>query len=186
MARFKGRQVLKIHGGGELPFARPMVENPCPPGEHAERIYFPDVDPAEASPLNRIEKMREAGNDPFEIAAAEYNVRLGHITHGRQISRGATPDEESAGAKGDHQHIKAVCIKCGQLRELDHAPDKRVITECKNQGGSYGGSTQFRNNQGLAQRGFRVSYKVPESQRGDRRLESLQDAGFEVIFVRFS
>lgn len=186
MARFKGRKVLRIQGGGELPFARPLVEDPCPPGEHAERIYFPEVDSTEASPLQRIEKMKEAGNDAFEVAAAEHNVRMGHITHGRQISRSATPDEEMAGAKGDHQHIKAVCIRCGQLRELDHAPDKRTITECKNQEKSYGGSPQFRNNEALAKSGCRVSYKVPESQRRDRRLESLSNAGFDVVFVRFT
>ena len=186
MGRFKGRKVLMIQGGGELPFAQPMVENPCPPGEHAERIYFPEVDPAEANPLKRIEKMKEAANEAFEVAAAEHNVRMGHITHGRQISRGVTPDEELMGAKGDHQHIKAVCIKCGQLRELDHAADKRMITECKNQEQPYGGTTQFRNNQALVERGYRVSYKVPEFQRGDRRLESLSDAGFEVVFVRFA
>ncbi|WP_163993610.1 hypothetical protein [Pyxidicoccus caerfyrddinensis] len=185
MGRFKGRKVLMIQGGGEVPFARPMVENPCPPGEHSERIYFPEVDPAEASPLKRIEKMKEAGKDEFEIAAAEHNVRMGHITHGRQISRDATDEEMAAGLPGDHQHVRAVCIKCGKSRELDHAASKRDVTECKNQERSYG-SEQLMNNRVLAERGYKVSYKVPAARRTDRKVGKLTETGFDVVFVAFS
>jgi hypothetical protein len=184
MGRFRGRKVLMIQGGGELPFARPLVENPCPAGEHAERIYFPDVDPVEASPLKRIEKMKEAGNDPFEIAAVEHNVRAGHITHGRQISRDATDEELDAGLPGDHQHVRAVCIKCGKSRELDHAASKREVTECKNQERSYS-SEQLMNNRSLAERGYKVSYKVPAARRTDRKVDMLKDTGFDVVFVAF-
>ena len=185
MARFKGRRVLKIQGGGELPFARPMVENPCPPGEHAERIYFPEVDPTEANPLKRIEKMREAGNDAFEIAAAEHNVRIGHVTHGRQISRDATQAELEAGLAGDHQHVRAVCIRCGKSREIDHAASKREVTECKNQERSYS-SEQLMNNQVLMERGVKVAYKVPAARRADRKVDKLRGTGFDVVFVKFS
>ncbi|MBZ4421602.1 hypothetical protein [Myxococcus sp. RHSTA-1-4] len=185
MVRFKGKRVLMIQGGCELPFARPMVEDPCPPGEHAERIYFPEVDPAEANPLRRIAKMRDAENDAFEIAAAEYNVKRGHITHGRQISRAATSAELAAGLNGGHQHVKAVCIRCGQSREIDHAADKRTTVECKNQMSPYGGSDQLKNNKTMLERGMRVSYKLPAGQRGDRRLQTLTDAGFELIFIKF-
>jgi hypothetical protein len=185
MVRIKGRKVLKIQGGGELPFAQPMVENPCPPGEHAERIYFPEVDPSEVSPLKRIEKMKEAGNDAFEIAAAEHNVRMGHITHGRQISRDATPEELDAGLTGDHQHVRAVCTRCGKSRELDHAMSKKEVTECKNQERTYG-SEQLMNNRVLLERGIKVSYKVPAARRTDRKLDKLRDTGFDVVLVKFS
>lgn len=184
MSRFKGRRVLMIQGGGELPFAKPLVENSCPPGKHAERIYFPEVDPEEANPLRRIEKMKESGKDPFEIAAAEHNVRMGHITHGRQISRDATAEEMAAGLPGDHQHVRAVCMKCGKSRELDHAASKREVTECKNQERSYG-SEQLMNNRVLAERGCKVSYKVPATKRTDRKVTTLKDAGFDVVFVAF-
>lgn len=185
MPRLKGKKVLKIQGGGELPFARPSVEERCSPGEHTERIYFPEVDPSEAHPLKRLEKLKQAGNDAFEIAAVEHNIHAGHITHGRQISRGATPEELVAGLSGDHQHIRAVCIKCGASREIDHASGSRAVTECKNQEGKYG-SPQMKNNKALVERSFKVSYKVPDSKRHDRKLDGLREAGFEVILVKLA
>ncbi|MBZ4420412.1 hypothetical protein [Myxococcus sp. RHSTA-1-4] len=184
MVKLKANKVLKIRGGGELPFAKPITEEKCPAGEHAERIYFPEIAPEEAHPLRRVEKMKEAGNEPFEVAAVEHNIKAGHITHGRQISRGVTPREKAAGMKGDTHHVRAVCIKCGASRELDHASSKTSSTECKNQDSSYG-SDQMVNNKTLLERGFNVSYKVPDAKRGDRRLDVLKDAGFEIVFVKF-
>ncbi|MCP3145376.1 hypothetical protein [Pyxidicoccus xibeiensis] len=184
MAKLKAGKVLKIQGGGDLPFASPVAEEKCPPGEHAERIYFPEVAPDEAHPLRRVEKMKEAGNDPFEVAAVEHNIAAGHITHGRQISRGVTPREKAAKMKGDSHYVRAVCIKCGASRELDHASARNNSTECKNQDSPYG-SDQMLNNKALLERGFKVSYKVPDSKRNDRKLETLRDAGFEIVFVGF-
>jgi hypothetical protein len=183
MLKIKGSEVQLVQGGGEIPFAKQVPENPCPEGEHAERIYFPEVPPGEESPAKRLAKLKEAGNDPFEAAAVEHNIRAGHITHGRQISRGATKAEKKAGKKGDFQNIKAVCVKCGKFRELDHAANKYDVTECKNQEEPFGGTDQFKNNRTLAERGKRVSYKVPASQKRDKRMDTLRHAGFEVIFV---
>ncbi|MFL5350011.1 MAG: hypothetical protein ACJ8AT_34980 [Hyalangium sp.] len=180
-----GKKIQKIQGGGSLPFSKPLADPACPDGEHVERIYFPEVDPAEATPLKRIEKLKEAGADPFEIAAAAHNVQEGHITHGRQISRGATQAELSADLPGNHQHIKAVCVKCGQFRELDHASSKTSPVECKDQKGSYGGTAQFKNNKTLAERGYKVSYKVPANKKFDEKLTLLKNAGFDVIPVPF-
>jgi hypothetical protein len=186
MPKFKsGKKLQLIQGGGPLPFARPMVEEPCSPGEHVERLYFPEVDPAEANPLKRVKKMKEAGADPFEVAAVEHNINSGHITHGRQISRGATPAELDAGSPGNHQHVKAVCIKCGQFREIDHASGNKSSVECKNQTKQYGQTDQFKNNKVLLERGYHVSYKVPASKQGDKKINTLEDAGFDVVFVNF-
>jgi hypothetical protein len=181
-----GKKTQLIQGRGTLPFAKPMVEEPCPPGEHVERLYFPEIDPAEANPFRRVEKMKEAGADPFEVAAVEHNIKLGHITHGRQISRGATLAELNAGLPGNHQHIKAVCVKCGQFREVDHASDRKSSVECKNQTSQYGQSDQFKNNKILLERGYDVAYKVPASKQRDKKINALRDAGFDVIFVRFN
>lgn len=183
MPRFKASAIQKVQGGGELPFAKQEPEDPCPAGEHVERIYFPDVPPDEERLTSRLNKMKEAGNDPFEIAAVEHNIKAGHITNGRQISRAATREERNAGLKGNHQHVKAVCVKCGQFREIDHASSKNRVTECKNQEAPFGGTEQFRNNRTLVERGKDISYKVPASQRGDKRLETLRAAGFKLIFV---
>jgi hypothetical protein len=166
-----------------IPFAKPEPENACPPGEHVERVYFPEVPPGEESPAKRLAKLKEAGNDPFEVAAVAHNINAGHITHGRQISRGATESELDAGLKGDFQHVKAVCVKCGQFRELDHASSKDNVTECKNQRTPFSGTPQFMNNRTMVERGKRVSYKVPASQKRDKRMDTLREAGFEVIFV---
>jgi len=125
-------------------------------------------------------------------AAREYCVQyresdfafVSRLMECRQISRAATTEELDAGLSGDHQHIRAVCIKCGASREIDHASGSRAVTECKNQEGKYG-SPQMKNNKALVERNYKVSYKVPDSKRHDRKLDGLRDAGFEVILVKF-
>jgi hypothetical protein len=164
-----------------------MVDEPCPPGEHVERVYFPEVPKDEEAPLQRVAKMKEAvGQDPFEIAAVEHNIKKGHITQGRQISRNATQAEKDAGFPGNHQHIKAVCVKCGQFREIDHASNKKSLVEAKNQDEAYGGTDQFKNNATMLERGGTVSYKLPDYKKKDKkRNETLEKAGFDVVFVAF-
>jgi hypothetical protein len=178
-----GAKIQKIQGGGSLPFAKPVADPSCPDGEHVERIYFPEIDRAEKNPWKRIEKMKEAGADSFEIFATEHNVKEGHITNGRQISRGATQAELDAGLPGNHQHIKAVCIKCGQFREIDHASNRKAPVECKNQKSSYGGTAQFKNNMAMVEQGYKVSYKIPANKRLDEKVNALKNAGFDVVFV---
>ncbi len=158
----------------------------CGPGNHVERIVFPDCPKNEQKPENRIKKMEEAGNhDPFEIAAAKHNVKSGEITNGRQISRNRTESEKAKGEKGDNQHVKARCIICEREREVDQAHDRNSSVEAKNQEGSFAGTDQYRNNVQMATvGGKKVTYKIPESQLRERRVDTLRD-NFRVIGVPF-
>jgi hypothetical protein len=154
------------------PRTDPEAETLCEPGTHSERLYYPEVPPDEWHPKKRIEKMREAGADRFEIEAAEYDYAEGDITHGKQLSRGLTPQEEG---HGQSQMILAVCTVCRQKREIDQAPSPDRLVEAKDQEARFGGTNQIRNNRRMAEQNRDVTYKIPESQLHQRRTDTLRE-----------
>jgi hypothetical protein len=174
--------------GGLLQMAKaknPAGEDICGAGKHTERVDYPDVPPDEWSPAKRAAAKRAAATTPEEIAecdAADYNIRQGHITHGSQISRNTTPEEEEAGAHPDDQKIWLVCTKCGYRREADEAPNKNSTVEVKSTEDALGASTQKTNNAARAAAGNSVTYKCPTIQ-SYQRYESLIESGFTVVQI---
>ena len=167
----------------------------CGPGNHNERISYPEVPDDEQSPKRRIAKMREApSTNAFEIRAAEHDVKEGDITHGEQLSRDRTPEEKERGVDGNAQKILAICQVCRHAREIDQAPNKNSTVEAKDIDSSPAGTNQFRNNEKFIEGGGKeVDYKLPkatvseqavEAVRGQQTwVQTIENTGFGVIPV---
>lgn len=164
-----------------------MMNNPnnvdrCGPGNHDEVVEFPEVPADEADPQKRVDAMRAAASrhgDDFEALAAEHNIASGSITHGRQISRGITPEERAAGMTKEEQAIWAICTTCGFRREIDHAGNENSVVEVKSSSKAIKGGTQMTNNAALARNGKTVTYKSPPL--GRQKREWLVSQGFNLI-----
>jgi len=176
--------------------AQDRPADPCEPGEHNERIYYPEVPDAERNPQKRLDKMQEitdAEKNPakkaemqFEVDAARHNVEKSKtITDGNQISRPATQKELADGKRGDDQFVKAVCQICGRWREVDHAPNRNHAVEAKS--GDYGnwsGSDQMKDNAKFTHGGGKnCSYKVPADSLSEDQIVMMKSRGFSVISV---
>lgn len=165
------------------------AENPansdiCGAGNHSESIQQPDVPKSEWHPNKRIEAMRRAAKTPedlYEAAAAQHNADRGHITHGRQISRGPTPEEEAAGVDPDDQKCWAVCKVCGYRREVDQAIDRNETCEVKSSADAVTNGKQKTNNLARVNSGKTVSYKSPELPQ--QKLDDWAADGFTMITV---
>jgi len=153
-------------------------KKPCAVGEHVEIIEYPEVPPGEEKPEERLKAMKRAGATENELAAARHNIDNGSITHGKQLSRKLTPEEEKARKNGDDQKIIVVCVICqksgttkGKGREIDQAPDKNTPVEAKKMK-SWGKKEkdQARNNaQFSKQSGKKAVYKIPSNQVSGQR-----------------
>lgn len=152
----------------------------CGDGKHVERITFPEVPETEQTIDARLGQMSTADKGArFEILAARHNQIQGHLTSGKQISRGRTDQERQAGKKGDWQQIKLKCENCGRVREVDHAyieNGKVVIVEAKDKKSfSSKDNGKALDNAVFAQSSDSlVCYKIPEG-RDLRRRKSLEE-----------
>jgi hypothetical protein len=160
----------------------PANEDICGAGKHSESIEYPEVPKKEWHPKKRVEAMRAAAKnaeDLFEVAAAEHNIADGSITHGRQLSRGPTPEEKAADADPDDQKVWAICSTCGYRREIDQAPDKNNTVEVKSSSDAITGSDQKTNNLARVRQGKGVTYKAPPL--GRQKAAALVSEGFKFI-----
>jgi hypothetical protein len=173
--------------GGELQAAvkaNPDNEDVCGPGNHIERIYYPEVPKSEWSPRARLEAMRANARTPgdlFEVAAAEHNIEAGHITRGEQLSRNMSDEERDRGASEDDQKIWAICLVCHHRREIDQATDRDSTVEVKSTSDAIEAGKQKQNNRALVERGKSVTYKAPPLARN--KLDALKADGFKYIKI---
>ena len=140
------------------------VDNDCGDGKHSEKMGYAEVPPDEVDPQARVAKMIEAGTDPHEVAAALHDIGAGHITEGKQLSRGLTPAEKAAKGQGhgDEQKTGLRCTVCGKWREVDQAHNDKSTVEAKDTAKGWGEESQKANNVKFAADGGHVTYKLPE------------------------
>lgn len=178
-----------LAGVMQAPVLAAIEKNPgnadeCGPGNHVEKVYFPDVPKDEVSVPNRIAKLREMAQDNqqrYEAVAAAHNHAAGTLDHGKQISREITPEERAAGHHPDSQKVLAVCKVCGYRREIDHAEkDGKKTVEAKYSGGAISAGSQRKNNATFAAKpGHGVTYKAPTI--GGSTIGALKRLGMGVI-----
>ena len=164
--------------------SNPAGDDACGAGNHAEKIYYPDVPKSEWDPKKRVAKLKElAKNDQdlFEAKAAEHNVNAGTIDHGRQISRNISDEERDSGADADSQKVWAICQVCGYRREIDHSANKNSSVEAKSSEDAMKGSKQKVNNEKRVKQGNSVTYKSPPLP--NKRYKDYIDRGFNVIIL---
>ena len=164
--------------------ANPENEDICGAGKHVERIQYPEVPKSEWHPQKRVDVLRSLAvtdGDMFEVAAAQHNVDDGSITHGSQLSRPLTPEEEAAGENGDSQKVFAICNVCGHRREIDHAPNKNSVVEAKSSDQAVRAGRQRANNSALVGRGLSVTYKTPPLSYA--KYSALLDQGFGSVQI---
>ncbi|MEP7306566.1 MAG: PAAR-like domain-containing protein [Acidobacteriota bacterium] len=161
----------------------PVGKDICGAGKHTEEVHYPTVPEEEEDPKKRLAAMKAQATtdgDRFECRAAEHNINDGSITHGRQLSRRTTPQEEQAGAHADDQKIWLVCTVCGYRRESDQSPAPNHNVEAKSTTDALKAAKQKTNNAARVQAGSKVTYKSPVI-RNYQQYKSLIDAGFKVI-----
>jgi hypothetical protein len=161
----------------------PANEDICGAGKHIEKVHRPTVPKSEWNPRNRLQAMRDQAvtdGDVFECDAAEHNINDGSITHGNQLSRKTTQDEEDEGAHPDDQKIWLVCTTCGYRREVDQAPADDHTVEAKSTTDALKGSDQKTNNRSRLANGNEVTYKCPTIENY-QQYESMIEDGFNVI-----
>lgn len=178
----------------------------CGPGKHQAIIVHPDVPEEEKTVEGRLAKMKQilkemkdnattnkqrktASDFEHEIAAAEFNVLKGHISSGDEMSRPRDEEETKSKAPSDFQTIRAICVKCGHDREIDHATtegdhtSRRFSTgEAKNKPSPKPSTgkqneadiNQIKNNAKLAADGHRVTYKVTDKLSNDKYMEAAE------------
>jgi hypothetical protein len=163
----------------------PANEDVCGPGKHKESVQYPVVPKDEWHPRKRLEVMKRLAATPeelFEVAAAEHNINHGSITHGSQLSRNITPEEQKAKTDPDDQKIWAICKACGYRREIDQAPDKNSTVEAKSTNDAVKASKQKANNRALVNQGKSVTYKAPPL--SPQKVEALLAEGFTYIPIK--
>lgn len=140
----------------------------CGPGNHVEKVYFPDVPREEMSVKRRIAKLRELADGDrqalYEAVAAMHNYQAGTLDHGKQISRELSEEEREADWHPDSQKVMAVCQVCGYRREIDHASDPKNVVEAKYDPGAITSGSQQKNNVAFAAKpGHSSTYKAPSA-----------------------
>jgi len=161
----------------------PANEDVCGAGRHTEKVHRPTVPKSEWHPRDRLQAMKDQAvtkGDRFECRAAEHNINDGSITHGNQLSRRTTEEEEDEGAHPDDQKIWMVCTRCGYRREVDQAPTDKHTVEAKSTTDALKGSEQKANNRARVARGNEVTYKCPQIDNY-QQYESMLSDGFAVI-----
>jgi len=165
----------------------PSNKDVCGAGNHSEIIEYPEVPPGEEDVNKRVEAMKRAGANDHEINAAKHDIAKGDITHGKQLSRGRTPEEKVAGTKPHEQMIWAICTECGYRREIDQSPNEKATVEAKDLKTGWGDKGQKLNNIKLAKDGTRVTYKLKElkarGQIGREIWQSFKAAGAHLVKI---
>src|SRR5262249_17187361 len=161
----------------------PANEDVCGAGRHTEKVHRPTVPKSEWHPRDRLQAMKDQAvtkGDRFECRAAEHNINDGSITHGNQLSRRTTEEEEDEGAHPDDQKIWMVCTRCGYRREVDQGPTDKQTVEAKSTTDALKGSEQKANNRARVAKGNKVTYKCPQIDNY-QQYESMLSDGFAVI-----